>query len=402
VLSGVSPAREGSPHLRNKSFAKAADAKAFAAKMASGSRGAGLAIWQYLTRWLATLRDRGEHSATTIEGYERCVVLAAPWIGDTPLSKLSALDLDTAYTHLLKQGGRGGRSLSPRTVINVHRCLHGALEQARKWKLIAENPARDARAPPAPRSQTRSFTTDEVKRLLEAASANPMTYVMVSTLLTCGLRRSELLGLAFDAIDLERAALEVRRTVVAVGNRPVLREQTKTAASQRTMRIPTTLVTLLRAQRVRIQEQMLKWGTEYQRDPLLVFPGLAGVPMTPNVLSIRLRKLMRRAGITGVQPCHGWRHTAATLLIDAGTNIKAMQARLGHTTPAITMSLYVHPVKSAMPRPPTTLGACSSAHPSAKTRAADQSTNKRRRGNIGATFYGCKTAGNAGSLNAQR
>ena len=59
--------------------------------------------------------------------------------------------------HLLQRGGvahkakadgsRDSRPLSPRTVLHVHRVLHTALEQARKWKLISENPARDAKAP---------------------------------------------------------------------------------------------------------------------------------------------------------------------------------------------------------------------------------------------------------------
>jgi integrase len=57
-----------------------------------------------------------------------------------------------------------------------------------------------------------------------------------------------------------------------------------------------------------------------------------------------MRRVMGTVGITGVQPTHGWRHTAATLLLDSGQNIKTIATRLGHSTPAITQALYVHPV----------------------------------------------------------
>ena len=59
-------------------------------------------------------------------------------------------------------------------------------------------------------------------------------------------------------------------------------------------------------------------------------------------LTLRLRQVMRRAGITGRPPAHGWRHTAATVLVEGGTHVKTVQARLGHTTAAFTLAPYVH------------------------------------------------------------
>jgi integrase len=346
----------GRARLRNKSFAKAADAKIYAARMEAEVERRGVgdparhSTGQYLSRWLATLRDRGEHSLSTLEYYARCITAAKPWVGDIPLSRLSAADLDHAYGELRKRGGRTRdgkqtRPLTARTVLNVHRCLHTALEQARKWKLIAENPARDARAPSPLRSCARAFTADEVQRLLEVAAADPTTYAMVATMLTCGLRRSELIGLAFDAIDFEAGTLEVKRVGIEVAHRAVICARTKTESSARKLKIPSALVALLKTQLVRVQKMVLEWGREYQREPLFVFPGLAGVPMSPHNVTDRMRALLRRAKIAGAQPCHAWRHTAATLLLDSGQNVKTAQARLGHSTPATTLALYVHPVE---------------------------------------------------------
>ena len=103
------------------------------------------------------------------------------------------------------------------------------------------------------------------------------------------------------------------------------------------------MVTLLRAQRARVQEVMLAAG---HRSPGYLFPGPSGQPMPPPWLTRRLKRLMRAAGISGSRaPCHAWRHTCGTLTFDASTNIKLVQARLGHSRVATTMQLYVHPLE---------------------------------------------------------
>lgn len=345
--------REAGGRQISKNFSKAADAKAHAAEMeATERKGVGdpqrHTVERYLKRWLATLNDRGEHSGTTIEGYARCVDLASRFLGALPLAKLTTQDIDHAYAAMLKRGGkvRGKtttRPLTSRTVLNVHRCLHTALEQARRYRLIPENPARDARAPSPRKSRVRALTSDEMQRLLDAAG-DPETYCILGTILACGLRRSELIGLAFDCIDFDAAKLTVARTVVAINHQPVVREHAKTETSLRTLALPDELVTMLRDQRARVAENMLAWGRQYRRDPLFVFPGLAGTPMIPSSLTHRLRQVMRRANVKAASPCHAWRHSAATSLLDAGQNIKTVQNRLGHSTPAITLALYVHPV----------------------------------------------------------
>jgi integrase len=223
--------------------------------------------------------------------------------------------------------------------------LHTALNQARKWRLIGLNPAADATPPSVPHKQVRGFTEIEIQRLLEAASGNPESYCVLALLLTTGLRRSELLGLALDAVDLDRGTLSIWRTVTEVRGKPIVREIPKSKSSRRTLAIPATVVTLLRAQKARVLEMALAWGAEYSREPMFIFPGMAGVAMTPMTLTLRLRQLRRRAGITDVvAPVHGWRHSAATMMIAGGTDVKTTQSRLGHSTPVITLQLYADKV----------------------------------------------------------
>src|SRR5262249_29685616 len=180
----------------------------------------------------------------------------------------------------------------------------------------------------------------EIERLLELARPDPEMTTMLALLLITGLRRSELLGLAFDAVDLDTGTVSVRRAVTEGRGKAVLREVPKSNSAQRTLSIPPRVGALLAPQRPRSPEQALKWGAEYSREPMFLFPGLAGVPMRPMAVTERLRQLCRRAKITDVPPVHGWRHATASLLGAAGTDVKTAQARLGHSTPVITLRLY--------------------------------------------------------------
>ena len=248
---------------------------------------------RYLKRWIATLADRGEHSPSTLPAYRWQAKIAIRHIGHISLEKLSPADLDQLYATLLRRGGiarklnadgtKGTPAADPRTVLNVHRVLSNALEQARRWKMIADNPAKDARAPTPGRQRVKSFTADEVQRLLESAANDRETHTIIATLLTTGLRRSELLGLAFDALDFEAGTLTVRRVVLEVDHQPVVREITKTESSERTISVPPILVDLLRTQRAHVLETALRWGKGYRREPMFLFARPDGEPLTSYV-----------------------------------------------------------------------------------------------------------------------
>lgn len=307
-------------------------------------------VAKYLSAYVAHLEARGDHAPTTLHSYARNADIAAHHIGEMPLEKVTPLDLDRLYATLLAKGGtprqdgKPPRPLSKQSALHVHRFLHTALKQAVRWRLIATNPAADATPPSVPFKQARGYTKDEIARLMAAAQGDPEAYCAMAILLTTGLRRSELLGLALDAIDLDEGLLSVRRVVVEVRSTAILRDVPKSKTSRRTMSLPPAVVTLIRQQKARVLEQALAWGEEYSREPMFLFPGLAGVPMLPQSMTLRLRQFRRQAKIEGVAPTHGWRHSAATLLIADGADVKTTQSRLGHSTPVITLRLYADKV----------------------------------------------------------
>ena len=345
------PGENGRLQDRARNFATRKQAAAHAAQMREiERRGVGDPhrhdLAGYLRAWLAHHRERGDLAPTTLRGYERNAALAARHCGHVLLEKLTPRDLDALYAKLLTHGSQPKgppRPLSRHSVMHVHRLLHGALRQAVKWRLIAHNPAADATPPNVPHKQARGFTTEEIARLLAAAEGDAELHCILALLLVSGLRRSELLGLTLEAeaLDLEAGTLSVTRTVTEIGSKVIVREITKTKLSRRTLSVPAAVVLLLRAQKARVLEQALAWGSEYAPGPRFLFPVNGGAPMRPFSLTERLARLMRRAGIKGVQPTHGWRHACATLMIAGGADVKTTQSRLGHSSPLITLALYV-------------------------------------------------------------
>jgi integrase len=308
----------------------------------------------YLDGWIKEIErkaERGDLSPSTVDGYRRNIGIAKRHLTDQRLSRLSRSSLNGAYDKAIEGG------LSKQTVVHVHRVLHSALADAVTDKLISENPAALATPPKVQgrkyRRKVRAFTKDEVERQLHLAQTDKRyetdTYLIALMLAICGPRRGELAGLAFDATDFEGAKVSIFRNVLLVNEEVIVREVPKTDASVRTIAVPAALVELLKQQRKRVLETALKWGKDYQREPLYVFPGPGGAAMNPKLITRRMERLAIRAGIdmTHISPVHSWRHTSGSLLWAATKDVKAVQERLGHSTPQITMELYVHNAPTA-------------------------------------------------------
>lgn len=373
--------RDGARREEYKTFSSYEDARRHKRQMEEGieSRRVGgprqLSVHQYLDDWIRGIErkvERGDLSPKTGEGYANHIGIAKRCLTDQRLSRLTRSALNEAYDKALKTGkllrdGKTG-SLSKQTVLHVHRVLHAALADAVLDRLITENPASLATPPKVQgkkyRRKVRDYTRDEVERQLTLAQTDKRyhdntTYLMAVMLAVCGPRRGELCGLAFDdGIDFKAGTISIFRNVLEVRGEPVVREIPKTDASVRTISIPPALVELLKQHRKRVLETALKWGKDYSRGPLYMFPGPGGQPMHPKLVTRRMERLALRAGIdmTNVSPVHSWRHTSGSLLWAATRDVKAVQERLGHSDPQITMALYVHSTPTADEAAATILG----------------------------------------------
>jgi integrase len=154
------------------------------------------------------------------------------------------------------------------------------------------------------------------------------------------MRRGELCGLAWGSLDLDAATVRVERSLeeTAAGLRV---KPPKTRHGRRTISLPAGVVEIMRAHRRRQAQQRLQLGLGRPRADDYVFTLGDGSPYPPDKLSRDWGNVVRDRKLPRVM-FHGLRHSHASALIAAGLDVVMVSRRLGHCSPAITLTVYAH------------------------------------------------------------
>lgn len=153
-----------------------------------------------------------------------------------------------------------------------------------------------------------------------------------------GMRRGEAPALSWNHIDLDSGTLSVVGSVSRQHSRLVI-APTKTKSSRRLVHLDPMTVSTLRAHRACQLAHRLQLGSLYE-DHGYVFASRTGGLLDPAILTKTWRKVCNKLGLK--YRLHDLRHHHATALIEAGVHIKAVQTRLGHSSPSLTMAVYAH------------------------------------------------------------
>ena len=279
----------------------------------------------YLDWWLTVAVDRKLRAKSAADYRSLLARYVRPVVGKRKLSRLTALDLQELYN------GRG--DLAPRTIRYTHSVLRSALEQARKWKLISANPARDVVLPRHKPVEMRCLDRSEAARLADACR-NQIDRVFFLVALGTGLRPSEALALRWQDLDVSRRSLQVTRTIERVKGKWIF-EDTKRPRSRRTVMLPeTTLHALVNLRAAQGDLPKFRSG--------LVFTTESGTPIHERNLVQRVFKpLLREAELPDIR-LYDLRHTYATLALSAGVPARVVSGQLGHASVGFTLEVYAH------------------------------------------------------------
>jgi integrase len=221
---------------------------------------------------------------------------------------------------------------------HTHRLLRRVLGHAATWGVLPNNPAAVVSPPRVPHSEIEIASDAEIKRVLDRLRDRDQPLHMIAVLaLGTGARRDEILALRWQ--DIEDSRIKVERSLEQT--RSGLRfKSPKTKNSRRTISIPASVSTELRAYKTAQQELRLRLGMGRMSGDDLVFPARDGSPRKPNALTNDwLRATMaigRRISF------HSLRHLHVSNLVAAGVDILTVSRRVGHASPAITLSVYGH------------------------------------------------------------
>jgi integrase len=254
------------------------------------------------------------------------------------LQDLQAKDIQNFYLYELKR-------VSANSVIHYHANIHKALKYAVKIDLIDVNPADKVERPKKEKFVGSFYDAEEVNRLFEIAEG---TILEIPILLGAfyGLRRSEAIGLKWDAVDFEQNTLTICHTVVQCnidGKRELIAaDTTKTKSSMRTLPLVPFVRERLLALRAEQAENRRLCGRCYNGEYLeYICVNEIGDLIKPSYVTEQFPKLLDKYEMRRIR-YHDLRHSCASLLLKNGVQMKEIQDWLGHSDFSTTANTYAH------------------------------------------------------------
>ena len=254
------------------------------------------------------------------------------------LQEVKPKHLQSFYLHELK-------TLSATTVRHEHTLMHRLLKYAYRMDLISNNPVDKVDPPKAERYEGTFYSEEELAELIEKTADHKLGLLIYVTALL-GLRRSEVLGLRWKAIDFKENTITINHTVTDTridGETVIIAsDRTKTKSSHRTFPMSESLKKQLLAWQD-VQKRNRKFcGNCYNTEDLdYVFTDELGNRFKPRYIEDTFPKLLQKHGLRKIR-FHDLRHTCASLMHKKGLSPKEVQEYLGHSTVSITLNLYTH------------------------------------------------------------
>lgn len=293
----------------------------------------------YMIKWLGIAKT--SIAVPTYASYSQMVnKIIVPYFRERKITlrELKASDIQDFYLEKLKH-------VSASSVIHYHSNIHKALKYAVKTDLIPVNPADKVDRPKKEKFVGSFYDAEEVKKLF-AASKGTILEIPIMFGAFYGLRRSEVVGLKWDAVDFERDTISIRHTVTSctIDGKDIIyaSDTTKTKSSRRTL----PLAPFVRERLLRLQEEQKKnkklCGRSYNKDYLeyICVDEIGGL-IKPDYVTDGFRNFLRENGFRAIR-FHDLRHTCASLMLANNVPMKQIQEWLGHSDFSTTANIYAH------------------------------------------------------------
>ena len=308
-------------------------------KYANAKTGDDVLFADFMEQWLEIVKSTV--SIPTYSSYVNAVKsIIAPYFRKKKilLRDLQAHDIQMFYQEQLQR-------VKASSVIHYHANIHKALKYAVKNDMIPSNPADKVERPKQDKFYGNFYDRDELNKLFEAVAG---TKLELPVLLGAfyGLRRSEIVGLKWSAIDFEQNTITISHTVTSCNLDGkcviVAKDTTKTKSSRRTLPLVPYFHEKLLAVKAQQERNQKLCGRSYNREFLeYICVDDIGDRFKPNYITSQFPKLLERNGFRKIR-FHDLRHSCASLLLASGVPMKHIQEWLGHSDFSTTANIYAH------------------------------------------------------------
>lgn len=257
---------------------------------------------EWFDRWIEDIADTISH--VTLRGYKSHLRQLRPLVGDLILWELGSYDLNE------RMRGKFDH-LKPKAKRNMYATLKTAIKAAIANKLVAADALVGFKMPKVPKENRPTINREEIQRLM-AVTTQYKHGLVIRMLCVTGARLSEILGLTWEAVDLERGTLTIDQSVDIKERRQ--KDDTKNSNSRRTVELDATTIQLLQ-----VHQQKSKSATirPLQREKSLVFQAQDGRPIKYEAIRKTMIYALKKAGLPQMR-IHDIRHSVITLLLDEG------------------------------------------------------------------------------------
>lgn len=297
-------------------------------------------VSQWMETWLTTF-CAGKVKPLTYRSYESIIKnYITPVVGALELQTVKGIQVQQLYNKMTKAG------LSGKTVKNAAAVLHKAFSMAVKQGIIPANPCDAAELPKVERHEIAPLTDREIPLFLAAIEDSPMRNAYALCLFA-GLREGECLGLSWKQVDFERGRLTISQQLQREKGKGYYIAPSTKSGKFRVIEPPPIAFEYLQAERAKQRERRLRAGPAWSNPDDLVFTGETGTHYATYTFYKRFKQIAASIGRPDARP-HDLRHTAATVAIASGADVKSVQDLLGHATASFTLNVYAHTSEQMM------------------------------------------------------
>lgn len=268
-----------------------------------------------------------------------------PAFGHMRLDQIHTMHILDFFTKLREQKTHNDKPMSTATLEYIYRILKNVLDRAVEWKIIPENPINGVERPKPEKRKPNFYEEHEAQEVILALYKEPIEWRLYFLgAMLGGFRRGELVALEWPDVDFENNTFTIRKSISMTIDGQAIEGGPK-AKSEGVVVMPEWYMQELKKYYLQWKKDKLMAGDAWEGgDKQYVFHAGLGKPYYYKTPTNRWRKFIKRNNLKYIR-LHDLRHTAATLLIEAGVDLKTIQERLRHSRYQTTADIYAHVTK---------------------------------------------------------